>query len=595
MKKNLKSFFKGFSLVELMISLITISLISAAFAPIITKKLSSMGITVGSLGGNGGGGGSEEINCPSNITCEAGYYLDGTCKCQPCSDSNCTYCAHNICSICNDGFTLINGKCENKACHDSGGLPTKACCESVGAMFIDRKYIGNTDYDLCMMKFNAGDDENTYNFGTTTKIYHPNYPKIGVQMNQVGVSCTSTGNCCWKGNTSTATNSYLGYSAANRTACQQKAATKICNNWAFGGSKQGSWRLMTKAEANKLANAITAESDSNPVLTKYLTSKGLQLCDRSSNTKGSNKCVPLSVCKGAYANNCYIHELVLSGANEMLTLINGTADVTTDKNNNVAYSTRCVTSNVNEVVSPIDTETTSHNDVEPRNQDDCPNGTLYINKKFLGGGSNLCVMQYNATDDVYKIDGKAYHVPYTKLGVKVVDTNTNCNTGSCCWKGNTSNGAYSSPDFNVNYSPSNRSACQEAAATEICKNWAFGNSKPGHWRLMTKTEATELAKYINVDGYYPESESFAFFTRYLNNEGLQLCDRSSNTMGSNKCAPLSACKGAYSNNCYISELILSEKKAMLTLIDGIAAVSTDPNDNVAYSIRCVSDTVEWAN
>ena len=47
---------KGFSLVELMISLIAISLITAAFAPVVTKKLSSIGISVGSFsGGNSGG------------------------------------------------------------------------------------------------------------------------------------------------------------------------------------------------------------------------------------------------------------------------------------------------------------------------------------------------------------------------------------------------------------------------------------------------------------------------------------------------------------------------------------------------------------
>ena len=43
----------AFSLVELMISLITISLIAAAFAPVITKKLSHGTITVGSFGGSG--------------------------------------------------------------------------------------------------------------------------------------------------------------------------------------------------------------------------------------------------------------------------------------------------------------------------------------------------------------------------------------------------------------------------------------------------------------------------------------------------------------------------------------------------------------
>ena len=52
MKNNIKRL--AFSLVELMISLITISLITAAFAPVITKKLSAGTITVGSFGGSSG-------------------------------------------------------------------------------------------------------------------------------------------------------------------------------------------------------------------------------------------------------------------------------------------------------------------------------------------------------------------------------------------------------------------------------------------------------------------------------------------------------------------------------------------------------------
>ena len=588
MKKMIK-FLKAFSLVELMISLIVISLISAAFAPVITKKLSNGIITVGSFGGNNNSGNSSgEVNCPSNITCEAGYYLDGTCKCQPCSDPNCTYCAHNACSICNDGFTLINGKCENLACHDSGGLPTKACCESIGAMFIDKKYTGTTD--LCMMKYNAGDDENIYKVGTIDKIYHPKYPKIGVQMNQAGVAtCTSSGNCCWKGKTSNGTNSYPGYSASNRTVCQQAAATKICNNWAFPGTVQGAWRLLTTAEAQKLATAITAETSSAPVLTKYLGSDGLQLCDQVSTNYGSNKCPSLVACNGARNNKCIPYEYHLSETKQYFDFSNGVLAVAKDTDDNYAYSVRCVTKNVNTIVSPIDTETTSHNDVEPRNQEDCPNGTLFINKKFLGGGSNLCVMQYNATDDVYKMGDKAYHPPYVKFGVKVVDVNVNCDTGSCCWKGNTSTGTISK--FNDNYPPNNRSVCQQPAAVKICSNWAYGNSKPGHWRLMTTAEAKTLSKYINVDGYYPGSESFAFFTKYLDSDGLQLCDQVSTNYGSNKCPSLVACNGARNNKCIPYEYHLSETKQYFDFSNGVLAVAKDTDDNYAYSVRCVSDNI----
>lgn len=103
---------KGFSLVELSVSLIVISLLTASFAPVITKKLSKNNITVGSFGGGGGGGGaslecsgiSDCILCKDNIcytciknkeTCATGTYLDNTtCSCKPCSDimAGCTSC-----------------------------------------------------------------------------------------------------------------------------------------------------------------------------------------------------------------------------------------------------------------------------------------------------------------------------------------------------------------------------------------------------------------------------------------------------------------------------------------------------------------------
>ena len=68
--KMKKILLRAFSLVELMISLITISVIIAAMTPIITKKLSASRVAVGSFGG---GGGSE--SCTK--TCPTGYALSG--------------------------------------------------------------------------------------------------------------------------------------------------------------------------------------------------------------------------------------------------------------------------------------------------------------------------------------------------------------------------------------------------------------------------------------------------------------------------------------------------------------------------------------
>ena len=60
MKFNLKKFL-GFNLIELMISIITIGCITAAFAPVITKKMNS-----GMSGYAGGGGGAFSITSGDN-------------------------------------------------------------------------------------------------------------------------------------------------------------------------------------------------------------------------------------------------------------------------------------------------------------------------------------------------------------------------------------------------------------------------------------------------------------------------------------------------------------------------------------------------
>ena len=589
MKKSLKSFFKGFSLVELMISLITISLITAAFAPIVTKKLSNGIITVGSFGNNNSGSG--EINCPSNITCEAGYYLDGTCKCQPCSDPNCTYCAHNICSICNDGFGMVNGECKNLACSKNGGLPSKPCCESVGAVYISKDYTGTTD--LCMMKYNAGDEENTYKVGTIDKIYHPKYPKIGVQIIQTGTStCTSSANCCWKGNTSNATNSYPGYSAGNRTVCRQDAATKICNNWAFPGTKQGSWRLLTKAEGTKLAAAIAAESDSDHFLTKYMGSNGLQLCDRTSASKGSNQCPSGAACKGARDSRCYPSHIWVSEKNYAMRIEDGVASVNVNSYSDYAMSVRCVSDNIRKAISDPAEETYQTN--EPRNQGDCDKyKALFIDKKYLNGASrNICMIKYNFADYDAADKGKPRYGTNTasdysdsNAKVTVVDVLTSCSSDSCCWKGTTSSG-----NGTNDYDATNRTVCRQTAAKNLCANWAPDNATDKRWRLLSSNEATGLINYITAETKYS-----SFWTKYLNSNGLQLCDYSSVSYGSNYCPCGSVCKGARDNRCYVSHVWLSEDNKTMRIENGIASIGTNSYADYAMSVRCVTDNINWTD
>ncbi len=82
---------KAFSLVEILVALIIVSLITAAMAPVITKKLSSAGITIVGGGSGGGGGDGGEVDVESNdgmcTTCEDGFMLQGN----QCVTSNFTF------------------------------------------------------------------------------------------------------------------------------------------------------------------------------------------------------------------------------------------------------------------------------------------------------------------------------------------------------------------------------------------------------------------------------------------------------------------------------------------------------------------------
>lgn len=138
--EKLKKLIKAFSLVELLISLITVAAISAAFAPVITKKIKSSNI----MTRQGAKGEAVKFDCSEykaqgeeNSSCFAcdnkecllcvklcasGEYLNTfDCQCHPCSspNTNCVYCEFNknkenpgpICEQCLEGYYISDGAC----------------------------------------------------------------------------------------------------------------------------------------------------------------------------------------------------------------------------------------------------------------------------------------------------------------------------------------------------------------------------------------------------------------------------------------------------------------------------------------------------
>ena len=130
----------AFSLIELLISLIVISLIAAAFAPVISKKLKSGGLSIGvgfGIGGGGSGGiGGFKLNCTDDfgsdcrfcsndecIVCSkscTGYkeYVDNVhCSCEVCDIPNALSCAFSkelnttVPSVCENNYYISGSTC----------------------------------------------------------------------------------------------------------------------------------------------------------------------------------------------------------------------------------------------------------------------------------------------------------------------------------------------------------------------------------------------------------------------------------------------------------------------------------------------------
>ena len=266
---------KGFSLVELLISLIVISCITAAFTPLITKKFSNSVL--------GGGGSVSDITnecdefsenctlCTSNfcivctgLSCAADEYKDTkTCSCKKCTDiygADCTKCNDVKCLTCPSGQYLDNNdetckKCTDKfsdctSCDESQCLTCKdgyildnpysnKPCNSFSCSSPDFMQIGS----LCITKKNMGDGDSL------------TIPE-GVNVVQINQTCnpSSVIKCCWQGNTSGSScdnSNGGGYSGCNRTVCDWWAADYICKNFHAGNY---TWRLATTSEMSGWAN-----------------------------------------------------------------------------------------------------------------------------------------------------------------------------------------------------------------------------------------------------------------------------------------------------------------------------------------------------
>lgn len=175
---------------------------------------------------------------------------------------------------------------------NSGSPQSQADCDPYNALFIPAAYNGTGGKNTCVTKYNVGD---------------PNGPEMASSVKVVnagGATCLAN-ECCWKGTTSsdcTASGSWSGhstsYSGCTRTVCTWHAANSSCQAWTPSGTNTGSWRLPTRTE-------LQYWNYSSNKLYLNLGTAGLQFCDGKGSFYGSIYCSTLqNSCIGAVFNTC---------------------------------------------------------------------------------------------------------------------------------------------------------------------------------------------------------------------------------------------------------------------------------------------------
>ena len=550
--KKYKNKYRGFSLVELLISLIVISCVTAAFAPLITKKFSSGflggGTSMSSNCSNNGNFGSDCKLCTDTTcldcgieNCKIDEFKNTTkCACIKCSDkfgAQCSECNEIKCLACASGFQLSTDATSENACVSGG-------CDGPNYMQIGA---------LCVTRKNMGDSDNL------------SIPDT-VNIVNTGTSCNSEyEKCCWQGQTADQCDSANGdYSGCNRTLCDWNAANEICSK--FNGLGK-TWRLATIDEMANWANNSIG-----------IGNEGLQLCD-TKNDYSSSTCVFSTKCSGCYLSECIPYSLWAKNISDnsnayMYSLSSKTwqnknyyktaassvrcvADMT---NCREKYGEHCLECNYNECTKCDSGYQLTTN---PASNNACATGNFNCGGDDFIQIDNLCVTKKNMGDSA------TLAIPNT---VTKVNAGTQCdsNNQKCCWQGSTST---TCNDENGAYSGCERTVCNWEAANEICNKFNHGGRT---WRLATNDEMN----------------TWAFNSIAKEDNGARLCDEKEG-YSSAACSSKSACQTG--GNCFPFYLWSADLDG--TLRAKYSSLSTRTYStgsslkSAAYSVRCVTEAI----
>ena len=636
---------KAFSLIELLISLITISVILASLAPVVTHKLKHGGVSVGSKKltmtcPNTVGSsctlclGNQCIACP--IGCGSGFKNTLTCKCETCTVSNCANCnsGSNQCDRCKAGYQKNGNTCQS--C--SGGYYSieGGSCQKCPKGQRSNSTSASTSCVSCNSNNEYQDQEGQSSCKICSTGFVPS-------NRQSCASCTS--GSYWNGSScvSCSAGSYSGVNATSCTPCSSgyyqpsigQGSCLACNgsNQYQDGSGQTSCKT---CGANSVPNSghtgcnSTCSNKSSCTSTQYYDGCYCQNC-----TAGQ---VPNSDKTG-----CYTPSTAPTSCPDGQYLANGSCNNCPSGCKKCTSATSC-------------SECTNSDDYKlvngvckaykyPASQADCDklsnSKSIYIpldvnqyDKATLsstGGTHGFCMAKRNAGD----LDG-----PEVSSGIKEIkagDKKGTCdydNGEKCCWvghsgksdknrtaRGNTTTDgkvtarycteagssnsvigkvAHLSTVSPFDYEACNRTVCNWYAGDYICSNYApeSGTSKIGDWGLPSKEALDALESAVDA-GPSSKTDTSAKINiqKFSGANGLQLCqwDSNHNTAGSPRCdGDESRCSG--SHNVYCHPLYIWGQSSGESSTYEASMYGTDFYVNkhsflfgrgYAYSVRCV--------
>jgi len=511
MKKRFLGFL-GFSLVELMISLITISCIAAAFTPVITKKLKKQDVALSlaqtSEITNQCSGYEPKftdkcklctktycIQCPLD-NCPNGKYLDlPYCDCLACSKNKnfidseltknkCISCTKDVCMACNNlnedegKYYIKNGLCEN--------CPSNKICDGINAL----------DKAICDNPPNG-----YYCDGISLKTCISKYPSYCATCDRYTCRSCSGGY-------------YLDGSKVCQlcpvehcTSCDDGVNCKSCGaGWFYDLTSKKCNRSCENffphcqfCSGNTSNNGATLDSNAKCTACSggyYLNTSTYReciSCESIANCIDCNNGKCITCKKGYYAKDGVCNSCGIANCASCNT--NG----------------KCVSCN-----QGFHLKTLAGNEcVADDSKFNCSDSN------FMQIG-NLCVTRRNMGDSLM------LPIPPTVSIAKAENEYCYAATTKCCWQGTITTNCI---DEKNSYTTCDRTVCEWNAAKEICNKFDYGGRK---WRLATKEELSNWSIY-SVD---------------LSDNGLSLCDTESPNY-SNRCPNGSGrCKGSIYTYCY---------------------------------------------